>query len=162
MTPLDALDRQLIDLLRRDGRMTYQELAQRVNLSRPAVYERVKRLQRQGLILGYGARVNWERGGYPLAAFVSLRFTGALHDEVGVALKNMVDPEIIVEEAHYITGDDCMLIKVRASSNRALQRFLGTVRNIQGMQLTRTSVILSSFIEEGVPRDVDPSTSESA
>src|SRR5881397_859716 len=65
-TELDAVDRKILRLLATDGRSSYQALADEVGLSRPAVMERVKRLEEAGYITGYGARVDRAKAGFPV------------------------------------------------------------------------------------------------
>ena len=62
---MDALDREVISFLRLNGRMSHEQISQQVNLSRPAVHERIKRLEEQGIIRGYQALVDWSALGLP-------------------------------------------------------------------------------------------------
>ena len=71
--PLDQTDWRIIAELQRDGRLSYNQLARRVNLSSPAVAERVRRLEESGVITGYQARIDPARAGLPLTAFVQMR-----------------------------------------------------------------------------------------
>ena len=73
-TELDAVDRKILRLLATDGRSSYQAVADEVGLSRPAVMERVKRLEEAGYITGYGARVDRVKAGFPVTAFVAVRY----------------------------------------------------------------------------------------
>ena len=72
---LDDLDWRILDELQSDGRLSYKELGRRVNLSSPAVAERVRRLEDSGVITGYVAQVDPGRAGYPISAFVEMRCT---------------------------------------------------------------------------------------
>jgi len=67
-TELDAVDRKIVRQLATDGRASYQAIADEVGLSRPAVMERVKRLEEAGYITGYGARVDRAKSGFPVTA----------------------------------------------------------------------------------------------
>src|SRR5437899_7192135 len=80
-TELDAVDRKILRQLATDGRASYQAIADEVGLSRPAVMERVKRLEEAGYITGYGARVDRARCGFPVTAFVAVRYANS--DYVG-------------------------------------------------------------------------------
>ena len=70
---MDALDREIISFLRLNGRMSHEQISQQVNLSRPAVHERIKRLEEQGIIRGYQTLVDWSALGLPLTAFIWVR-----------------------------------------------------------------------------------------
>ena len=72
---LDSTDWRILDELQRDGRLSYNQLAKRVNLSSPAVAERVRRLEESGVIAGYQAQVDPAKAGFPLTAFVQMRCT---------------------------------------------------------------------------------------
>jgi len=80
-TELDAVDRKIVRQLASDGRASYQAIADEVGLSRPAVMERVKRLEEAGYITGYLARVDRAKSGFPVTAFVAVRYANS--DYVG-------------------------------------------------------------------------------
>src|ERR1041384_2329967 len=71
---LDGTDRHILKLLSGDGRSSYQAIADTVGLSRPAVMERVKRLEEHGYITGYGAHIDRAKLGFPVTAFVAVRY----------------------------------------------------------------------------------------
>src|SRR5213593_4198822 len=71
---LDAVDRKILRILTSDGRASYQAIADEVGLSRPAVMERVKRLEEKQLITGYAARLDRSKIGYPVTAFIAVRY----------------------------------------------------------------------------------------
>lgn len=133
----DATDWRILDVLQRDGRAGYAELARAVSMSASAVTERVRRLEEAGIIQGYAAVVDPERIGLPVLAFVRLRYpTGnykPFHDLVAAT------PEIL--EAHHVTGDDCFVLKVAARSMRHLEEVSG---RIGALGSVTTSVVYSS------------------
>ncbi|MEV5959912.1 Lrp/AsnC family transcriptional regulator [Streptomyces sp. NPDC051987] len=133
----DATDRRILDVLQRDGRASFAELAREVAMSPSAVTERVRRLEEAGVIQGYAAVVDPERLGLPILAFVRLRYPNGnykpFHDLVAAT------PEIL--EAHHVTGDDCFVIKVTARSMRHLEEISG---RIGALGSVTTSVVYSS------------------
>lgn len=139
MTPFspDATDWRILDVLQRDGRASFAELARAVSMSPSAVTERVRRLEEAGVIKGYAAVVDPERLGLPILAFVRLRYPNGnykpFHDLVAAT------PEIL--EAHHVTGDDCFVIKVTARSMRHLEEVSG---RIGALGSVTTSVVYSS------------------
>ena len=70
---MEALDRQLVELLCADGRMSYTDLGKETGLSTSAVHQRVRRLEQRGVIKGYTAVVDHEALGLPLTAFISIK-----------------------------------------------------------------------------------------
>lgn len=109
-------------------------------MSASALTERVRRLEDTGVISGYAARVDLERLGLPVLAFVRLRYpTGNYRP-----FHNFLDatPEII--EAHHVTGEDCFVLKVVARSMRHLEQTAG---RIAGLGSITTSVVYSSPLQ---------------
>src|SRR5438270_13988302 len=112
-TELDAVDRKILRLLATDGRSSYQALADEVGLSRPAVMERVKRLEEAGYITGYGARVDLVKAGFPVTAFVAVRYGNS--DYVGdePRMRDMEKhPEVL--ECQHVAGAACCVLRVGA------------------------------------------------
>src|SRR5437660_12178005 len=110
---LDAVDRKILKLLCADGRASYQGLADEVGLARPTVMERVKRLEETGYITGYGAHLDRGKLGYPVSAFVAVRYGNS--DYVGdePRMRQMVNHPGVLE-CHHVAGDDCYILKVVA------------------------------------------------
>jgi Lrp/AsnC family transcriptional regulator, leucine-responsive regulatory protein len=139
MLGMDAIDEAIVRLPERHGRLSQEQLARRVRLSRPAVHQRLKRLEAAGVLKGYRAV------GLPLTAFVSVRTGGADCAGVGPALMALGTDDGFVEECHRVTGDWCLLLKVRAASPLALQELIDRVRAVPGVQATMTTLALSSL-----------------
>jgi Lrp/AsnC family leucine-responsive transcriptional regulator len=120
--PLDQTDWRIIGELQRDGRLSFNQLGRRVNLSAPAVAERVRRLEESGVITGYQARINPARAGLPLTAFIQLRCARA-PDRCLLKTTTAEDlPE--VTEVHKLSGNWCSMLKVRVASMRHLEGLL--------------------------------------
>jgi Lrp/AsnC family transcriptional regulator, leucine-responsive regulatory protein len=134
---LDEIDRRLLEELGADGRLTMAELGRRVNLSPPAVAERVQRLERSGVITGYKAVIEPKAIGYPLAAVVRVRpASRQLHTIPEVARDT---PEVV--ECYRITGEDCFFLKLHLRSIDDLEEILD--RFVEFGQTT-TSIIHSA------------------
>lgn len=133
----DATDRALLAELQRDGRQSIAELARTVHMSNSAVAERVRRLEEAGVIAGYRAVVDPERLGYGILAFLRLRYPSSQYGPLHELLADI--PEVI--EAHHVTGDDCFILKVVATSMRDLEQVSGRVGTLGSVT---TSVAYSS------------------
>lgn len=156
MVDVDPISRRLLQLLAADGRASYQALADEVGLSRPAVMERVKRLEEGGHILGYTARIHRAKAGYPITAFVNVRYPASDHEEAESAVRGLeANPSVL--ECHHVAGDDCYILKVAAPSLEALERILLTLRQPGLSASTRTTIVLSSVFEKPgvVPVEID-------
>ncbi|WP_406425802.1 Lrp/AsnC family transcriptional regulator [Streptomyces sp. NBC_01589] len=133
----DATDWRILDVLQRDGRATFAELAREVAMSPSAVTERVRRLEEAGIIRGYAAVVEPERLGLPILALVRLRYPNGNYKPFHDLLDTT--PEIV--EAHHVTGDDCFVLKVTARSMSHLEGISG---KISALGSVTTSVVYSS------------------
>lgn len=150
LRPLDAYDRKILGALTVDAGLGYAELGERVNLSAPAVHERVKKLRASGHIRATAALLDGPAIGKPLLAFVHVDTAGWGGTEQLLALGRL--PE--VEEIHSVAGDTCMLLKVRCASSRALEGLLARLYTTQGVRSTRSYVVLSTYLERPVQADV--------
>lgn len=147
MKDLDRLDRRLLDLLQNDGRLAMTDLAQRVGLSATACTERVRRLERDGVISGYHARVNPRALGKGLLVFVELKLaakSAAAFDRVRDLLAVM--PEVM--ECHLISGEFDYLIKARIVEMTDYRRFIGTILDeLPGAIESRSYVVMEEVKE---------------
>ncbi|WP_370289148.1 Lrp/AsnC family transcriptional regulator [Nocardioides sp.] len=142
-TPVEAIDRQILELLATDGRMSYTDLGRATGLSTSAVHQRVKRLEQRGLILGYGATVNYAEIGLPLTAFIAIRpIDPSQPDDCPERLIAM--PEI--ESCWSVAGEESYVLKVRSTSPLELERLLGRIRAAANVA-TRTTIVLSTYYE---------------
>jgi Lrp/AsnC family transcriptional regulator, leucine-responsive regulatory protein len=140
---LEATDRQILQLLARDGRMSYTDLGKATGLSTSAVHQRVKRLEQRGLILGYGATVNHEEIGLPLTAFMSIRpIDPSQPDDSPERLREI--PEI--ESCWSVAGEESYILKIRVATPGDLEDLLARVRAAANVA-TRTTIVLSTPYE---------------
>ncbi|KEF08388.1 MULTISPECIES: Lrp/AsnC family transcriptional regulator [Streptomyces] len=133
----DATDWRILDVLQRNGRAGYAELARAVNMSASAVTERVRRMEEAGVISGYAAVIEPEAIGLGVLAFVRLRYPNGNYKPFHDLLDST--PEIL--EAHHVTGDDCFVLKVAARSMKHLEEVSGRVGALGSVT---TSVVYSS------------------
>ncbi len=145
---LDAIDRKILALLQEDARTANAEIARQVGLVPSAVLERIRRLEKQGVIESYSARINPKALGLGLMAYISVKAqerVGAL--ETARQLSKL--PEVL--EVHGVAGDDCFLVKLRAKDTDDLSRILrerfGKIRSIES---TRTTIVLDTLKESSV------------
>ncbi|MBV2363712.1 Lrp/AsnC family transcriptional regulator [Streptomonospora nanhaiensis] len=117
---LDNVDRRILAELQADARLSYNELSRRVNLSPPAVADRVRRLQDRGVITGYHAHVDPAAAGLPVTALVRMECFGPLcllRDEAA-----MSRPEIL--QLHRVTGDACCVLLIAVASMAHFERII--------------------------------------
>lgn len=110
MRPLDRIDRMILDILQREGRIAISELASRVNLSTTPCSERVKRLERDGIIMGYYARLNPPTLTMFLLVFLEIKLSAKSGDVFDQVARDLVEiPEVL--ECHLISGEFDYLVK---------------------------------------------------
>ena len=155
---LDATDRRLLQLLVADGRASYQALADQVGLSRPAVMERVKGMEEAGYISGYAARLDRAKTGYPVTAFVAVRYASHNIDGNEPAMRDPASHPGVLE-CHHVAGDDCYILKVAAPDLDGVQTLLRqlTAASGGGNVTTKTTIVLGTLFEKPglVPRELD-------
>lgn len=148
--PVDEFDRKILSALVADSGISYARLGEMVGLSAPAVHERVKRMRKSGALEGTVAAVNPHSVGKPLLAFIHVDTKGWGKSPQLMALASY--PE--VEEIHSVTGDTCMLLKVRMPDTQALEALLGQLYDIPGVKATRSYVSLSTYLERPVQAEI--------
>jgi Lrp/AsnC family leucine-responsive transcriptional regulator len=142
---LDAIDRKLLALLQQDGRMSNADLARTVRMAPSAVFERVRRLERNGVIRGYGAHLDPRALERALLAFILVRTDEKTGENlVGAQLAGL--PELL--EVHHVAGQDSYLVKVRVKDPEALGRLLRErFGAIPGVRSTLSTIALETLKE---------------
>ena len=146
LKPLDQIDRNLLGLLTQDAERSYASLGEQVGLSAPAVHERVKRYKASGRIRSVVAALNPNMTGKPFLAFIHVNTTGWGKSEGLMGFSEW--PE--VEEIHSVTGDTCMLMKVRMQSSHAMEMLLEKLYALPEVVSTKSYVVLSTYLERPV------------
>lgn len=151
---LDPTDRKILRLLQDDARRSLRSIGDAVDLGAPSVHARVQRLEREGFIRGYHADIDPEKVGRGLTAFVSIGLEGARKGELPrtemVADQLRKDPDVL--EVHAITGEDDLLVKVRTSDIRGLERLLlRALEPLEGVRRTTTTIVVRSLFERDTP-----------
>ncbi|MCT2592105.1 Lrp/AsnC family transcriptional regulator [Streptomyces sp. N2-109] len=144
---MDAVDRQLIQALRENGRASYAELGRLVGLSGPSVTDRINRLEAAGVITGYRATVHAPSLGLGVTALIGIQLSDAVdHEEVAGRLRELAE----IEDCWFIAGDDSYMVKVRAGDVDDLERTIQRLSGTQGVSRTRTTIVLSTKWENRV------------
>jgi len=139
---MDTIDVSMLATLQTNAREPWARLGEQVGLTGPAVGERVRRLEEQGVIRGYAALIAPEAVGFPLTAFVSVTLAGPEHRR---AFLDRVARLPEIQECHHITGDDDYLLKLRCRGAADLDRLLTEeLKGGPGVARTRTQVALRS------------------
>ncbi|MEO6867038.1 MAG: Lrp/AsnC family transcriptional regulator [Gaiellales bacterium] len=138
---LDATDRQIIRELKQDARIAWAELGRRVSLTPPAVRDRVRRMERAGVITGYHAAIDPGGFGRPIGAIV--RVSTPTQARVDRLVEYARERDEVVE-CHTLTGDDSVLLRLQVSNLVELDRVASSLANFGR---TTTSMILDTPIQ---------------
>ncbi len=149
---INEIDKQILNILQEDARISNAEIARQVGLAPSAVLERVKKLEERGVIRGYAAEINAAAVGFGLTAFVFVRTSFCT--AIGAALAKV--PEVL--EVHDIAGEDCYLLKVRVKDTDELGKlFREKLKNLPEIISTRTTIVLQT-IKETIALPIEQTT----
>ncbi len=143
---MDSTDRRILDLLQQDARLTNAEIAERVNLTASSVFERVRKLQEQGVIQRFTVQVDAAALGKPLTAFIRLTVAYDERQAAGVAAL-AADPDVL--ECYSVAGEDCYILKTRVSSPAELEALIHRIRGRLTVLRSVTMIALSAVKEGG-------------
>jgi Lrp/AsnC family leucine-responsive transcriptional regulator len=144
---LDPVDLQILTLLLRDGRASATEIADQVGLSRPAVADRIEKLERNGVIRGHTVVVDPRAIGQDVTAFIAARKAVELDGKAWKAFQQLLKSEEVLE-SHTVAGDDCYLLKVRTGSIASLTAILSKLTAPPLSLQTRTTIVLETHVEK--------------
>ena len=150
---MDSIDAGIIRCLTKDARMNASQISQKVNLSVSAVIERMKKMEASGLIRGYTAIVDEKLAGYNVQAMISIRLE---HPKYNQEFNRQMCNHLCVMECFYITGDFDYVARIGVSSTDELTKVLHDIKQIPGVSLTRTYVVLDNIKQNAavVPRSL--------
>ena len=141
---LDGIDKILLNGLMKDARMSINQLSKQVGISGAAVHQRLKKLEKAGLIQGSQIIINPKQLGYTTLAFVGIYLDKAMNNPSAVAQLKKIN-EII--ECHYTTGNWSVLVKILCKDNEHLMNLLNNqVQKIPGISRTETFISLDQQI----------------
>ena len=141
---MDEKDKLILSLLQKDGRMTASEMAEKVDLSVPAVTERIRKLTEGGVLKEFRAVLDAKKVGYDVTAYILLDMSSSnsYGDMVQYAQEN---DEVL--ECHSITGEGSHILKVRTHDTSSLESLLRNIQSWPGVIRTHTMIVMSTFKE---------------
>lgn len=142
---MDAKDRKILALLEAHGRMGFAEIGDQVGLAASSVHDRVRKLEKQGLIRGYRADIDLERAGLPITAIVSLALSPSSPPDIPSKIAEFP----LVQSCYSVAGDNSYALFVRAPSTKDLEGLLDGLR--AKLEVTTRATIVLSTPFEGRP-----------
>jgi len=148
ISPLDAVDRRLLLALSASGREAASGLARKLGLSRQAVAERLRELERRGVIRGYRADVDPAALGLGVRAQIRLTLDGGAPTGKEREVFRRLEASPHVRSVYRVSGEDCLLVFVICRSIADVNALLGALRATRAVQSSRTSFVLAAVLEK--------------
>jgi len=142
---IDAIDSKILKILNKDGRASASMIADKVDLSVPAVGDRIKKLQESGVILGFKPVIDSNKIGLDVSAFITVYSESSKNFEK-VVLNASKNPNVM--KCYTTTGDGSHLLLVKVENTNSLEKLLRKVQEWPGVSRTQTQIVLSSYIEK--------------
>lgn len=142
---LDKIDRVLVAALQNDAQLRLEDLARMVKLVPSSVHDRLRRLERDGVIRRWTIDVDVSAFGLDVLAYV-----GVQSSKPCSKLMPFIEPIAAVEECHSVAGSKGLMLKVRVPSTRALLELIEQVRQIPGVEGTETSIVLKTQFDRPI------------
>lgn len=144
MQGIDEIDVKILELLQDNARLRRNEIAEKIGLSLPSATDRMNKLEENGIIEKYSAKLNHKQLGKDITAFIFVVSESSTHykDFISHAVQT---PEVL--ECHSITGDGSHIVKIRTDNTSSLEKLLAKIQSWKGVRSTRTSIVLSSHKE---------------
>jgi len=143
---MDCVDMEIIKLLEQNGRISHEELAKTLHLSRPAIHKRVENLEKEGIITGYRTLINWRKVKPCIRCLIFLKINGGYFTKIANEITNMDIPGVIIEECHRLAGEWCVVIKMRISTPEDTTKILDCIWKFNGIIETRTSFVIDTIL----------------
>ena len=141
---MDEKDKLILSLLQKDGRMTASEIAEKVDLSVPAVTERIRKLTEGSVLKEFRAVVDAKKVGYDVTAYILLDMSSS--NSYGDMVQYAQDNDEVLE-CHSITGEGSHILKVRTHDTSSLESLLRNIQSWPGVIRTHTMIVMSTFKE---------------
>ncbi|HEY4717236.1 MAG TPA: Lrp/AsnC family transcriptional regulator [bacterium] len=143
---IDELDIKIIELLEKNGRTQYNDIAGIVGLRPPSVIERIKKLEEKGVIRGYRVLLDEKCLGIDITAFIGVNVNHPKNIKQFELQIKKIGNEIL--ECHHVTGDYTLILKVKTKNTQTLEKLIDKIRGVKGVIRTYTMVVFSTIREQ--------------
>ena len=141
---MDKKDKEILNILQENGRMTASEISDRIDLSIPTVAERIRKLTEYGFLQEFRAIAGAKKVGYDVTAYILLDMSSA-SDYDDVVKRSKKNSEVL--ECHSITGEGSHILKIRTKNTSSLELLLRDIQSWPGVRRTRTMIVMSTIKE---------------
>jgi Lrp/AsnC family leucine-responsive transcriptional regulator len=154
MTELDRIDRKILEILQRQGRIPMTELAQQIGLSTSPCTERVRRMEREGVITGYHARIDPQAVGKTLLVFVEITLSAKSADVFDKVRAELLHVPVVME-CHLVSGGFDYLVKARLRAMSDYRRLLGDLLKKLPVSAESNSYVVMEEVKESLYLPMD-------
>jgi len=140
---IDTRDLKILEILQKNGRASYSEIARKMGMSEAAIYSRIQKLIKSGVVKKIQAIVDPEKLGFTVTAFISVAAQPMKYDKVLARIADI--PGVL--EVHDVTGEHYCLIKVRTKDRESLAEILDKIGTLEGVTSTETKIVLRTIKE---------------
>jgi Lrp/AsnC family leucine-responsive transcriptional regulator len=158
--PLDATDRRLVVALSRDGRRAAADLAKELGLSRQAVTDRIRDLERRAVIRGYRADIDPAALGLGVRAQLRISLDGRVAREKEQDVLKRLTAHPMVRSVYRVSGEDCFVAEVVCRRIQDVSAILGDLQSTRAVQSSRTAFVLEAVMEKGLLGPLEPALME--
>ncbi|WP_297509604.1 Lrp/AsnC family transcriptional regulator [Thermococcus sp.] len=141
---VDELDRKIISLLQKNARLSYREIARELNVAVGTVYNRIKRLEEEGVIKGYSPILDYEKLGFGLTALIGIKAKGRKITEIEGRIAEKNNAMMVYD----ITGEFDIFVIAKFRNREEMNRFVKWLLSLDGVEKTNTSVAMEVVKEE--------------
>ncbi|MBU5668385.1 Lrp/AsnC family transcriptional regulator [Peptoniphilus sp. MSJ-1] len=141
---LDEIDIEILQLLSENGRMSHEDISKKLNLTRPAIHRRIYKMEDSGYIKGYKVLIDWQKIGYNLDTYVLCKVNTNDFERLISEIMEIKDPNFKIFECYRVTGDHCVMLRIKTINTADLTRFYDMILRIEGIVDTKTLLILYS------------------
>ncbi|SEG72027.1 Lrp/AsnC family transcriptional regulator [Paenibacillus sp. UNC499MF] len=146
---MDPIDLQITRLLEENGRLSHEEISKLLHISRPAVHQRVAKLEKNGIIRGYRGIVDWSKLEQKIKAYIYVKMKCLNFKEISGQIVALQVPNVTILECQRLAGEWCMMLKVRVSDPGHITNLIDEMVKIDEVLETSTTFILSTVYENG-------------
>nr|WP_042682648.1 Lrp/AsnC family transcriptional regulator [Thermococcus paralvinellae] len=143
---IDELDRKILSLLQKDARLSYREIAKKLNVAVGTVYNRLKRLEEEGILKGFYPKLDYEKLGYELTAIIGVRAQGKRI----IQIEREIAKDDHVLCVYDVTGEYDIIVIAKFKGREDMNRFVKKVLTIDGVEKTNTHVAMDIVKEDFV------------
>lgn len=146
---MDKTDETILELLKQNSKQTTSRISKKTAIPITTVHNRIKKLEKEGIIKNYTVNIDYEKIGIPLCAYIHITVNYELKDGTKLKQENIarsIKKLSEVEEVHIVTGGTDIIIKARFSDMKGMNSFvIDRLRSIQGIDKTQTMMVMSSY-----------------